>query len=213
MRTLSVTLKIGLSKDRIGILWTFSRKDYTLQDCITPQIRTAWLQPEIASQHAGAHVHVSNMRRTHFCCRPTASPRVLQVLQLHRAVCLPLHHGFNMSMTTQERASASDKKEETKEPPLLVSPICAISDPSHLVQTGEGFLHTVLPMLCSHNLPGYKACKEKSDRFSNMCHLQPSKLFSFSPHKQESFSILGSSDNETSRSVWHFTFYASGWIN
>lgn len=105
------------SKGRIGTLWTFSTKEYTIQDCITPQMCTAWLQTEIASQHVCAHVHVSNVRRTHCCCRPTTPPQVQQGLHPHPALRLPLHRGSNTSVTTQERASASDKKRGNKRAP------------------------------------------------------------------------------------------------
>lgn len=111
------------------------------------------------------------------------------------------------------------KKEETKEPPLLVSPICAISDPSHLIRPGEGFLHTVLPVLCSHNLhacatfSNARSVRKSLTGFLICATWDPAASFYFSPHKQESFWVLRSSDNKTSRSLWYFFFYASGGIN
>lgn len=207
------------SKGRIDILWTFFRKEYTIQHCIIPQICTAWLQTEIASQCACAHVHASNLRRTHFCCTRAASPQIHLVLGLHPAVWLPLHRGSNKSVTTQDTASASDKKkEETKEPPLLVSPICGISDPSHTIRPGEGSLYTVLLMLCSHNLhasatfSNTRSVKKSLTGFLICATWDAATSSCFSSHKQESFWVLRSSDNKTSRSLWYFIFYASGWI-
>lgn len=127
------------SKGRIGTLWTFSTKEYTIQACITAQICTAWLQTEIASLRVCAHVHASGVRRTHCCCRPTTSPQVQQGLHPHPPPRLPLRSENNTTMTSQERASASDKKKRKQKSPL------SLCDPSHLVRPGEGFLHTVLP--------------------------------------------------------------------
>lgn len=91
-----------------------------------------------------------------------------------------------------------------------------------LIRPGEGSYTQFCP--CSAVLTSIsvlfsimQGLREKSDRFSNMCQLGPSNLWVFgwvgfiSPHKQEFFQILMSSDNKTS--LWYCMFSAAGWIN
>lgn len=85
------------------------------------------------------------------------------------------------------------KKEETKEPPLLVSLICSISDPSHVIRPGEGSLHTVLPTLCSHylhasaTLSSTRSVKKSLTGFLICATWDPATSSCSSSHKQESF--------------------------
>lgn len=170
------------SKGRIAIPWTFSRKEYTIQDFFIPQIRTAWLQAQRAPQCACAHV-----RRAHFGCRRSTSPQCsrcfVSLSSLSRLAASPSWKQY-VSDPPGESKCSRQKKGEQKEPPFLVSPVCGISGPSHLVRPGEGFLHPVLPTLCRHKFHGSAISSNtrpvrKVWQISNICHLRLSNFFSF----------------------------------
>lgn len=106
--------------------------------------------------------------------------------------CLSIVGAIHQRLPRREQVLQT-KKEETKDPPLLVSPTCGISDPSHLVQPDKGFLCTVLPMLCSHNLHGSatsantRPVRKSLTDFLIYATWDSANSFHFSPHKQESF--------------------------
>lgn len=147
--------ELGL-RSRIHILWTFSRRKYTIQRCIIHLLCTAWLQSERAAQgaqaHAYMHVHLSShplLLHTYY--NPSSTSGVWTSLS-----CLALSSSWKQNGNDHLEGNKHfrQKKNQTTQRSTLSSCNPFMVFPIHLmlVRPGEGFLHTVLPMLCGPDL-------------------------------------------------------------